>query len=217
MAWLTPDDNAPVGTVCRTLVIPNDVEYISAVTGALLDLTHAYNWEQFGAATPDEVAAIMLQMFLDFTASECEVAVPQEYPRSFFLAGDAAYDVSGGSLAITISTLNPHALLANVTPAAQGNRLHYRIFCKAGTYNIRLRGQRAANMARTKILIDDVYTGTEIEWYNATTINNSLVTGSFDITTDGEHKLTLHADTKHASSSAYNMQVSSILGWTSLT
>lgn len=217
MPWLTPEDNAPVGTICRTINIPNDIGYLSAVTGALLELTKAHNWEQHGAATPDEVAALLLPMFLDFTASECEVAVPQVYPANFFMTGDAAYDVSGGSLLLTVSTANPHALLANVTPAAQGNRLHYRVFCRAGTYNIRLRGQRAANMARTKILVDDVYTGTEIEWYNATTVNNSLVTGSFAIDTDGEHKLTFHADTKHASSTGYNMQIASILGWTALS
>jgi len=54
-AWLTPDE-IPATTVCRYLRIPNDWRWEAAFRGALLLLTEAENWEQFGALTPEETA-----------------------------------------------------------------------------------------------------------------------------------------------------------------
>lgn len=76
MPWLTPADATPTGITCRVLLIPDDLEYIQAVTGALLELTYPYNWEQYGAATPDEVAALFQTMLFEYLESECEVAAP---------------------------------------------------------------------------------------------------------------------------------------------
>jgi microcystin-dependent protein len=76
MPWLTPEDASPVGTSCRVLLIPNDLEYIQAVTGALLELTYPHNWEQYGAATPDEVAALFQTMLFDYLESECAPMIP---------------------------------------------------------------------------------------------------------------------------------------------
>lgn len=70
MPYLTPD-SAPAATVCRTLVIPDDVNWISIVNGALSELIHAYRFEQFGTATPDEVADVFRTMFYDYLVSAC--------------------------------------------------------------------------------------------------------------------------------------------------
>lgn len=65
MPWLTPE-TLPTTFVCRQVLIPEDVDIIAAVTGALLDLTRASNWEQHGAITPDEISSAMATMVMEF-------------------------------------------------------------------------------------------------------------------------------------------------------
>lgn len=70
LAFLTPDIatlSAPVH--CREIAIPGDLwQY---VTGALLVLTKAQNWEQFGDATPEETAQFFENVFTDYLNSMC--------------------------------------------------------------------------------------------------------------------------------------------------
>jgi hypothetical protein len=70
MPWLTGDTWGG-GTICRRLVIPNDISLIAAVNGALLPLTYESNWEQFGTATPEAVADAMRDMWLAYVADDC--------------------------------------------------------------------------------------------------------------------------------------------------
>lgn len=69
MPFLTPDTDGSGQTYCRRLAIPNDIGFISAVSGALLTLTQNYSWEKFGTLTPDECADIMFAMYNDFVKS----------------------------------------------------------------------------------------------------------------------------------------------------
>lgn len=70
MPYLTPDE-IPAASRCRSILIPDNTLILAAVNGALYELTHAHNWEQYGAVTPDEIAAAMQTMFLDYLNSEC--------------------------------------------------------------------------------------------------------------------------------------------------
>lgn len=77
MPWLTPDLPAPTDVFCRRLTIPNRLEFIMAVNGALVDLTRPYNWEKFGSMTPEEAAELMQTMLQEyFTSSGCEPVEP---------------------------------------------------------------------------------------------------------------------------------------------
>jgi len=69
--WLTPD-TIPTATICRRLVIPDDIDIITAVSGALDLLCQVGNWQQFGAVTPGDIAYAMQQMF--WTYAETDVA-----------------------------------------------------------------------------------------------------------------------------------------------
>lgn len=74
MPYLTPDE-APDNTVCRVLFIPNTLDWIAIVTGALQELTFSYNWEKYGAITPQQAADrafTMLNEFIDNKAG-CRV------------------------------------------------------------------------------------------------------------------------------------------------
>jgi len=65
-AWLTPDSPAP-GFICRRLLIPNSVEFLAIVKGALLPLIYDRNFESFGTLTPAQTAAYFQDMFADFS------------------------------------------------------------------------------------------------------------------------------------------------------
>jgi microcystin-dependent protein len=55
---------------CRALFFPDDVLWLALVAGALLPLTYAYNFEQFGTATPPETADEFRQMFDSFSFNQ---------------------------------------------------------------------------------------------------------------------------------------------------
>jgi len=63
--WLTP--NAPAsGFICRRLLIPNSIDFLAIVTGALNELTFDYNFEEFGTESSADTAALFTSMFDDF-------------------------------------------------------------------------------------------------------------------------------------------------------
>jgi len=67
-AWLTADPTT--GFTCRRLLIPNSVDFLAIVTGALNELIYSYNFEKYGSLTPDEMAAIFTEMFDQFCLDE---------------------------------------------------------------------------------------------------------------------------------------------------
>lgn len=62
MPYLTPN-TLPTDTICRVLFIPNSLDWLAQVTGALQELTFDYNWEQFGSVAPAQAAQAMQTMF----------------------------------------------------------------------------------------------------------------------------------------------------------
>jgi len=64
--WLTPDTPAS-DFICRRLLIPNSVEFLAIVKGALLPLIYAFNFEQYGTLTPAQTASYFQDMFADFS------------------------------------------------------------------------------------------------------------------------------------------------------
>lgn len=77
--WLTPDE-IPETAKCRLLRIPDNLAILMAVSGALVELTKAHNWQEFGAVTPEQISDAMRTMYFDFMQSlnDCEepVSVP---------------------------------------------------------------------------------------------------------------------------------------------
>lgn len=71
---------------------------VGAVTGALLELTNANNWEQFGAITPTEIAEVFNLMVVDFARSDsCMIGaifpfVRATIPATWLICDGASYD-----------------------------------------------------------------------------------------------------------------------------
>jgi len=64
-AWLTPDDPG-AGFICRPLFIPNGLDWLAIVTGALNELVYDYNFEEYGASTVADTIAAFQTMFDHF-------------------------------------------------------------------------------------------------------------------------------------------------------
>lgn len=67
--WLTPD-HAPGTLMCRALFFPDSVDWLAIVAGALLPLTYASSFEQYGTATPAETAEVFRQTFDSFSFND---------------------------------------------------------------------------------------------------------------------------------------------------
>jgi microcystin-dependent protein len=71
MPWLT-GDVIPTETACRVIRIPDDPVFRRALSGALIELTKAENWEKFGTLTPEEQAQAFLDALWTFESDDCE-------------------------------------------------------------------------------------------------------------------------------------------------
>lgn len=69
MPYLTPDD-LPTTFKCRRLRIPDDVQWLEIVNGAITELIKPHNFELFGDVTPDEVVGVFTQMFSEYLEDE---------------------------------------------------------------------------------------------------------------------------------------------------
>jgi microcystin-dependent protein len=75
MPYLTPN-TLPSGTICRTVLIPDHIDWLVIVNGAFSELIKPERFEQFGAITPEETANRFEQMFFEFRDSECNPVTP---------------------------------------------------------------------------------------------------------------------------------------------
>lgn len=70
MPYLTPNAPPPNDFVCRRVRIPNNVDFLALVNGALSELVKPYLYEQFGTLTPEETSQYFAEMFLDYIGSD---------------------------------------------------------------------------------------------------------------------------------------------------
>ena len=217
MPWLTGDE-IPEETFCRVIRVPNDPVFIHAVSGALLDLTYAQNWEQAGTLTPQQQADAFDQIYIDFTQEMCIEADDLIYPKSFMAFGHIAKMVGSGALQqIFLANLQFGQYTRVVTPyinqeyeievlLAKGN---WRFNWLAITNNSS--GINRFRVDRTDTIFqNDYYSATQL--INQQTVNNQTV----EIATDGIHTVGFLNNGKNASSSNYNMWLQVIYGvWVS--
>lgn len=211
MPWLTGDE-VPTTFKCREVRIPDNPAFVSALNGAVLELTYPHNWEQFGTLTPQEMAAAFLDVYFALQDDQCVEPQTVIYPASFEINPLSARVFGGGVPTFTVNTTVVNGLYAEQLPAALGTQLVYPFYCRAGTYDMMLIGLRSTIYAQTKYYLDDVDLVTAHDWYNAATQTNFQQTFSMVVPADGWHKLRIHAYAKNVSSSAYNVRISSILG-----
>jgi len=68
--------------------IDDNLYFMAAVSGALLELTKDWNWEQYGTMTAAEAAAAMLELYTAYTLDDCgEHGCELPYPYDIILDG----------------------------------------------------------------------------------------------------------------------------------
>jgi len=70
MPYLTPQE-LPEESVCRSLLIPDDSEWLALFGGALTELQLKYNWEDSGGLTVDETISKMMQIINNWYTEPC--------------------------------------------------------------------------------------------------------------------------------------------------
>lgn len=71
-----PETLEPSGTKCASIIIPDDPDYIAAVTGALYGLTKAYEWQNDEGHNALVASARMLRAFETLTIDDDCTATP---------------------------------------------------------------------------------------------------------------------------------------------
>lgn len=70
MPYLTPNSLPSNAFVCRVVRIPDDPLLVMAFSGAIIEMTKAYNWEQFGELTPQETAEACQTILFEYLDSD---------------------------------------------------------------------------------------------------------------------------------------------------
>jgi len=72
--WITPSTDAPATLKCWRFLIPDDVEWLAPLKGAVDELRKVINWEQIDGVTPEEAADVYSNILFEF--DECEECEP---------------------------------------------------------------------------------------------------------------------------------------------
>lgn len=72
--WITPSTEAPVTLKCWRFLIPDDIEWLAPLKGAVDELRKISNWEQIDGVTPEEAAEVFSGILFDF--DQCEECPP---------------------------------------------------------------------------------------------------------------------------------------------
>jgi len=115
--------------LCRALIIPDDKEWLALVTGAIVELCSAENFEQFGTATPEETAQEFRNMLALYEACQgvsVSIAVFEERQTS----GTNGGTFSSG--AYRTRALNTEVIDTDGIASVSANQ----VTLQAGTYKI---------------------------------------------------------------------------------
>lgn len=211
MPWLTGDE-IPEDEFCRVIRVPNDPTFIHAVSGALLDLTYAYNWEQLGALTPEEQADAFDSVYVAFMNSEgCDDITPI-YPYTFYAPAALAVAGNQGTITKTFLAAAWGGMLAEPLPIAINNDMVFLCHCAPGAWTIRVVGQTGASYGIMTAEIDGVSLGT-FDWYSAGAVNNVVATFTITLTDPYPvRQLHLQINSKRAAATNYKMMISGVYG-----
>lgn len=217
MPWLT-GNSIPEDEFCRVIRVPNDPVFIHAISGALLELTYAGNWEQQGTLTPEQQAAAFDDVYVAFTQSECIEATDLVYPKNFMAFGQQAKLVGAGALQYVFLANTQFGHYTRVVSPYINQEIAFDMLLAAGNWEFQWLSITNNSSGIHRFRIDDTDTTTINDYYSATQAVNvqSTPTPLQVIANDGIHRLSFKATSKNASSSNYNLWLQAFWGrWVS--
>jgi hypothetical protein len=184
------------------LIIP--IEYVPAVSGAILELAQFYNWEQFGNITPDEAADAMGDMWENYVNSIAgedingqQVNLPIHQP----LASTPGWAFASGSRWL--------GGYWSTGSSAQNNGVSWSFYLNKATWRLTLFGGRTTGSGIAHLYLNGVAIGT-IDAYGAGDSNHIFPYVDFEVSEPGLQTLAIVMESKNAGSSGYALQVGAI-------
>lgn len=213
MPWLT-GNSIPEDEFCRVIRVPNDPVFIHAISGALLELTYAGNWEQQGTLTPEQQAAAFDDVYVAFTQSECIEASDLIYPKSFLAFGNVFKMVGAGALQTIFLANTMHGQYTRVVTPYNGQEYEAEILMAAGNWKINYVAISNNSSGIVRLRVDQADTIFVNDYYSAVQTLNLISnnTQTVAIATDGNHKIGFQNEGKNASSSNYNFWLQAVWG-----
>lgn len=213
MPWLTGDD-IPEDQACRVIRVPNDPTFIHAVSGALLDLTYASNWEQHGTLTPEEQAAAFDQVYIDYTQSICIEPEDMIYPKSFMTFGHVARLVGSGVLQHLFLANTQFGQYTRVQTPYINNEYEIEVLLARGNWLFNYMALSNNSSGIVRFRLDNTDTVFSNDYYSSVQTLNLISnnTQNVAVATDGIHKVGFKMSSKNASSSNYNFFLQAVWG-----
>lgn len=203
-AYLTPD--APSGDpVGRVLYIPDTL--LPSVNGALQELAEEYNWEAFGDMTPEDAAYACQLMLEDYYESEVMTdtsPVLTELPLWL--------NQNGVALSYNGDANQNYGEYWNYASPSSANLTVWDVQVQPGSYRLIMLVEKTTNLGIAHLLLDGVRLANTIDLYAATLTRNLIVGfAPIDILDSARHEIGFEMHTKNASSTNYNIRVTSII------
>lgn len=137
---------------------------------------------------------------------------PAIYPDHFLITPEEMATFAFG-YAVTHDSTVLYAQRGEVTPIGDGTTMLFPIFCRAGSYDLSVRGWRSVNFGKVDYYIDSVLVASGQDWYNGTFQSNFRQTLSISVASDGAHLLSIVVNGKNASSSGFRFVFISAVGY----
>jgi hypothetical protein len=137
---------------------------------------------------------------------------PAIYPDNFKIVAEDGLDPNlNYSVLVTNAQMFAHQ--GEVTPIADGNSYIFPFFCRAGTYDLKIRALKGLNFGKTDIYVDSDLQSSGVDWYNFGALNSVQQTISITVPSDGNHHLVIVVNGKNATSSSFRFVFVSAVGY----
>jgi hypothetical protein len=180
------------------------VQWLPAIIGKLQELKDPTLWLE----PPDD----LIPQIDELIARMCQVTdIAGSVPSGVALFPHMATLINGNPVTVTVVTTQEFNLVGAQTAAAVNDRLGWAFPCQAGDFTVRVNGRTFNSAGKVDWYFDGELVATGQDWYSASTVNNVTKTFTITIPEDGIHTLESLVASKHASSSGYSFQLSSIM------
>lgn len=176
-------------------------QWLPVMQGLLQELKDPAIW----ASPPDDIIGQVDTLL--YLLGEAKVL---PYPQQYVLFPQAANVISGGAITPVVITTQEFCMVGTQTSPAINDRFAWWVWLKSGLYNVRVNGRTYNSAGRIDWYLNDDLVEDNQDWYSASTINNVTKTFQMNVPEAGLYLFEGHMQSKHASSSGYGWQISSV-------
>lgn len=194
--------------------MPDDPAFMAALNGAMLELTYPWNWEQFGALTPDEMAQEFINVYGEFADSVCIEPDDLIYPKQFHTFGQVGKVIAGNTLIGVALAGALYGGYTKMTTPAISQEWEIEVLLAKGIWNFWYMCISNNSSADIRFRLNGANTTNINSWYSSGQVLNIVqpINADQTILTDGIHTVGFKAETKQAASSNYNMWIQAVWG-----